>query len=578
MTSKDVMQTLSTCGLGAMLVDCQDRIVAINDAGITLMQGKGQVGASLREIVPIFCEAQPSEECWNIAFGEYLKQCPAPDVSDLAADTRMVVFRNARNDVCHDMLMCVINQVSDSVILCDEQGRVFLLNDAAVRMESLLMQDISGKHLEDVYTVLSGSELEIPRVMEERKPRLNIRQRYVTWHGKDVDVVDDTYPVIVGGKVLGGFSVMKDWTEVDKLHKQVGELQWKLLARSSCQGKENKSLLSAKYQFEDIVYSSPAMHDVIKKSKMSARSDSSVMIYGETGTGKELFAQSIHNASRRSNAPFLAINCAAIPENLLESLLFGTEKGAYTGAESRAGLFEQADGGTLLLDEINSMPLTLQSKLLRVLQDGLIRRVGGMSETHVDVRVISNINIPARQAVEEKKLRLDLFYRLGVVSLNIPPLKQRIEDIPLLAKYFILELNKKLLKNINGLDPEVIEIFRTYPWPGNVRELRHAIEHAMNMLQDDALTITKDSIPDHILAEIPEIEPCYPPKEVATESYTYQTINNIERDMLVRTLREYGGNVSRAAGSLGVSRQNLQYRIKRNGIDLNEIKYGTGDG
>ena len=186
------------------------------------------------------------------------------------------------------------------------------------------------------------------------------------------------------------------------------------------------------------------------------------MIYGETGTGKELLAQSIHNASRRADGPFLAINCAALPENLLEALLFGTEKGVYTGAEHRTGLFEQANGGTLLLDEINSMNISLQAKLLRVLQDGVIRRVGGNTEIHVDVRVLSNINIPPYQAIAENKLRRDLYYRLGVVNIHIPALKDRKEDIALLCKHFIINYNKKFRKNVRNVDYNVLEKFYHY--------------------------------------------------------------------------------------------------------------------
>lgn len=573
MTGKDIMEALSQCGLGAILIDSGDRIIAINRAGLKLMRGKGEVGTSLREVIPIFCGKEPSGEYWNIAFGEYLQQCPTPEVTDLAPDTRMVVFRNARNDACHDMLMCIINQVSDAVILADEQGRIFLFNDACAQMESLLQQEVSGKNLRDIYKILNGGDLEIPRVVDERKPRLNIRQRYVTWHGKEVDIVDNTYPIIMGRKVMGGFSVMRDWTEVDKLHRQVIELQGKLLERNASGGKDKRSFLSAQYQFKDIIYNSAVMSEVINKSKMSAKSDSSVMIYGETGTGKELFAQSIHNASRRADNPFLAINCAAIPENLLESLLFGTEKGAYTGSERRAGLFEQADGGTLLLDEINSMPLPLQPKLLRVIQDGLIWRVGGVSAIHIDVRIISNINIPPWQAVKEGKLRADLLFRLGVVDLTVPPLRERAEDIPLLAKYFILEFNKKLLKNIKGIASDVMEVFHAYNWPGNVRELQHAIEYAMNILPDDALTITKDAIPDHILAGISDLElPYGPDEERAGSPSSDRTIHSIKRDMLIKKLEENSGNISKTARLLGISRQNLQYRIKQNNIDISEMR------
>jgi arginine utilization regulatory protein len=294
------------------------------------------------------------------------------------------------------------------------------------------------------------------------------------------------------------------------------------------------------------------------------------MIYGETGTGKELLAQSIHNASRRSNSPFLAINCAAIPDNLLEGLLFGTEKGAYTGAESRAGLFEQANGGTLLLDEINSMNMLLQSKLLRVLQDGMVRRVGGIKEIHVDVRVLSNTNSPPYQAIEENKLRRDLFYRLGVININIPPLRDHKEDIPLLSKNFILRFNKKLLKNVRNIDSATLELFNSYDWPGNIRELEHAIEHAMNLLPNDRALITPDYVPEHILSSSALLL-CGEGGVPQNPSSFSNAVQNTECQMLRKALLENGGNISKTARSFGISRQNLQYRLKRCGIDAKMI-------
>ena len=311
------------------------------------------------------------------------------------------------------------------------------------------------------------------------------------------------------------------------------------------------------------------MGSVVAQCRRVAKSDSSVMIYGETGTGKELFAQSIHNASPRASGPFLAINCAAIPENLLESLLFGTEKGAYTGAERRAGLFEQADGGTLLLDEINSMNITLQSKLLRVLQDGVIRRVGGMNEIRVDVRVLSNINMPPYEAIAQGRLRRDLFYRLGVVNINVPPLRERREDIPLLAKHFILECNRKLSRAVRDISGETLERFYAYDWPGNVRELQHAIEHAMNVLPDDASVITPEYLPAHITATAHELP--HPARQAAPSSSAgslSDAMQDMERRTICRMLRQTGGNISESARLLQMSRQRLQYRIKRYQIDI----------
>ena len=333
---------------------------------------------------------------------------------------------------------------------------------------------------------------------------------------------------------------------------------------------DNLQSFKAKYKFQDIIYESHTMDHVVKKCKKIAGSESSVMIYGETGTGKEMFSQSIHNASSRSNGPFIAINCAAIPDTLLESLLFGTEAGAFTGSEQRAGLLEQADHGTLLLDEINSMNIELQSKLLRVLQEGKVRRVGGAKEIPVDLRVISNINMPPFQAIEEGKLRRDLFYRLGVVNINIPTLSDRKEDILILAKKFIETCNSKMAKKISSIDTAVLEIFMLYDWPGNIRELQHAVEHAMNIMPDHAKQISPEYLPEHILKKVGLYV------ESGSSYDGFSDLNsikqNVETRAIINALRENSGNMSKTARLLGISRQTLQYRMMKNGIDYKAFK------
>lgn len=497
-------------------------------------------------------------------------RCPAPEVDDLPPHTELVTFRDATDSACHDMLIQILNQMSESVVLCDAENRIWMLNDAAVKMDSILTQDIRGEKIENVYRMLDGTELALPRVIRDKRPLLNLRQYYTTRYGRTIDVVSNNYPIVRGGQIMGAFNIQQDWSELGDLHKKIIDLQAKLLECTAPGKKNTKNILTARYTFRDIISISPAMAGVIAQCRQVARTDSSVMFYGETGTGKELFAQSVHNASRRAKGPFLAINCAAIPENLLESLLFGTEKGAYTGAESRAGLFEQADGGTLLLDEINSMNISLQSKLLRVLQDGVIRRVGGMSEHRVNVRVLSNINIPPYQAIEENKLRRDLFYRLGVVNINIPPLRDRKEDIPLLAKQFIIQCNKKLVRNVSDIDLSVLERFTAYNWPGNVRELQHAIEHAMNVLPDERNIITVHDLPQHILKESTGAK-----QSGRIDGSFHRSVDSFGRGTICRVLQQNGGNISAAARQLKMSRQNLQYYIKRHKIDVAELMRGS---
>ncbi|MGN1014819.1 MAG: sigma-54 interaction domain-containing protein [Butyricicoccus sp.] len=566
MNYKEVMNVLSQAGMGALLLSREGRILEINETGDRLLHGKGAlVGERLKEIAPELCAQGKAPRYQNIAFGEYLLRCSSPEADDLPERTELVVFRDATNDACHDMLVDVVNQLSECVSLYDAEGRVYLLNDAVVQMESIITQDVRGDLVTDLYKTSDESELPLPQVLRTKRPIVNKRMRYTTRFGREMDVVASDYPLMRNGQVLGGVCIMEDCSTIDSLQKQIIDLQQKLTEQ---QGKKKvsktKSSLTAKWNFGDIVYNSANMKRVITQCSRVAKNDSAVMIYGETGTGKEMFAQSIHNASGRRNGPFLAINCAAIPENLLESLLFGTEKGAYTGSERRPGLFEQASGGSLLLDEINSMDISLQSKLLRVLQEGSLRRVGGAEEIQVDVRVLSAINIPPQQAIQENKLRQDLYYRLGVVNITVPPLRERREDILLLSKTFVMQCNKKMGRSISGIDEDTLEVFRTYNWPGNVRELQHAVEHAMNVLPDDASFISPQYLPAHILSEQNKPESA----ERQGDSSLNSRMRGMERSAICAVLRENNGNISASARQLEMSRQNLQYRIKRYKIDV----------
>lgn len=562
------MNYLSECGLGAILIAQDKTIAEYNQIAANLLYTKEILENRPLDLVVKFIPMKKTGEVYgNIGCGRYIKQCPAPEFEDLPPGTKMIVFRDATKDILYEMLLKVVNKLNESIILCDEYSRILFLNEAAVAMDSLPNANVIGKPIGSVYQMESGSYMAIPKVIEERKPLLDIRQDYKTLFGKQVNIIASNYPILEGGKLLGGFAVMQDWSQVDELNKRIIDLQHHLSEQNSSQLKpKSKSALSAKYSFKDIIHISPTMYSVVEKCRQVAKSDSSVMIYGETGTGKELITQSIHSASKRSKQPFLAINCAAIPENLLESMLFGTEKGAYTGAERREGLFEQANGGTLFLDEINSMNISLQSKLLRVVQDGIVRRVGGMNEIRVDVRVLSNINIPPYQAIEEKKLRQDLYYRLGVVNITLPPLRDRKEDIHLLVQHFVRQLNKKMLKNISDIDTKVLEVFLAYNWPGNVRELQHAIEHAMNLIDDNDSLITVAHIPEHILQKT-DTHLSVSEDSVISATSLPNILDEVEQRVLTKALRENNGNISRTARSLGISRQNLQYRLKRMGIE-----------
>jgi nitrogen regulation protein NR(I) len=326
---------------------------------------------------------------------------------------------------------------------------------------------------------------------------------------------------------------------------------------------------------ESLVGKSPAMQQVFKMIGRVAHSDAPVMITGESGSGKELVARAIHQYSQRSTKSFLAINCAAIPENLLESELFGHEKGAFTGAfAQRVGRFEQCDGGTLFLDEIGDMPLGLQGKLLRVLQEGEFSRLGGNETLKTDVRVIAATNQNLEQAVKEKQFREDLFYRLNVVRIQLPPLRQRKEDIPVLADYFLQKIAARKRAPRKQLSEEALRMLEAHPWPGNVRELENTLERAVVLASGDVLL--PKNIPLGTTGNLDTLRPAATPIsslqeaidalfKAATEDPNFELLPWIEREFTLEAMERTKGNQVQAAKLLGITRATLRKRVERYG-------------
>ena len=336
------------------------------------------------------------------------------------------------------------------------------------------------------------------------------------------------------------------------------------------------------FSFNQIVGESTGLRDVFSLAKKVAESEvSSVLLQGESGTGKDLVAKAIHYGSRRSDAPFVTINCAAIPATLIESELFGYEKGAFTDAKTRKeGLFEQAEGGTLFLDEIGELELSVQAKLLRVLEEGAFRRVGGLRDLPLDVRVIAASNRDLKSESEAGRFRLDLYYRLSVIQIDIPPLRDRGDDAILLAQHYVKQFNGRLRKRVRGFAPEVAETFRKYPWPGNVRELRNLIERVM-ILEDGDLITTK-YLPRGVEKEgnnsAPEFATGTSAGSSGHDEHTRQpkdsetsfrlppegvTLDDVEMSLVRQALERSNGNQTRAAELLGISRDQLRYRLKK---------------
>jgi len=318
--------------------------------------------------------------------------------------------------------------------------------------------------------------------------------------------------------------------------------------------------LVSRYRIEHIVGNSPPMRKVFERIHQAAATDATVLLQGETGTGKELVARAIHYNSRRRNNRFVPLNCAGLVESILESELFGHEKGAFTGATStRVGMFEYADHGTLFLDEIGDMPMSSQVKLLRVLEQGEIVRVGSNEPIRVDVRLIAATNQNLQDKIREGAFRRDLFYRLNVVSINLPPLRERRSDIVLLVDHFLRELSRMHGKSITHISPEVKKLLLRYDWPGNVRELRNCLEHMVVLTTDSVLG--EDDLPEYLLGELENV-----PQRLTIEALAGQPLEEVEKQHIARTLELVDGNREKAAELLGIGERTLYRKIQKYGL------------
>lgn len=324
--------------------------------------------------------------------------------------------------------------------------------------------------------------------------------------------------------------------------------------------------LQQRYSFENMIGKSKAMQEVYGLIEKSSTTDSTVLITGESGTGKEMAARAIHFLSRRSERPFVSINCAALPENLLESELFGHVKGSFTGAVAdKKGMFEVAQRGTLFLDEVGETSAWTQVKLLRALQERKIRRVGGTEEIPVDVRIIAATNLDLKRRIEEGKFREELFYRLNVISFEMPPLRKRVEDIPLLVQHFLQKYCQQMGKKMKRLAPDVISYFETYPWPGNVRELENVIERVVAI--EDRETVTAASLPREIVA---------PPRKAVSaltippQFNLMDHLDDVAREYITRARAMAGGNLRKTASLLGISYRSLRHMIQKYGLNKTE--------
>lgn len=499
-----------------------------------------------------------------------------------------------------------LDHMIEAIYICDTEQNLIYFNKAAERLDGYLLSEVKGRSTYELYG-LDERHSPMLRALTTERPVVNEEFSYYV-NGKEIVQLCNAGPIYDEGRLVGAYTVQRDLTMFKNMVEQNIALQ------NAMNYQRSIGALPENDPFSNIVGISETFQRCVEQARQAAKTTSSVMLIGSTGSGKEVFARAIHDGSDRRKKPFLALNCAAIPETLIEGILFGTTKGVYTGAVEKDGILAQAEGGTVFLDEINSMPLVSQAKLLRVLEERKIMKLGSDKETPIDIRIISSTNESPAEAIRNGHMREDLFYRLSVVQVLIPPLRERKEDIPHLVRYFVDKYNKRFHKNVLGADSNVMSVFMDFSWQGNVRQLKACIESAMNFAKDGGW-ITLSDLPVYVFEDVespdnryrqwikvknkvisdtayshyvaepmnigaeavsasPVVEDMNPVVSVPAVSreYAYSLeedvdvlaeIRSEEKEEIIVALKQYKGNITKAAASLGMSRQSLSYRMKK---------------
>lgn len=459
-------------------------------------------------------------------------------------------------DFYRELLEILIMYVDEGIHVIDKDGKTVVYNRAMEGLEGLESNEVMNKKLLEVFPSLDENTSTLCRTMSSGEYIFERYQSYINKKGYNITAVNTTIPITRDNVILGAVEISKDFTKVKELYDRIINLT---------HNGEVKTKDNSKISFENIIGCSPKFLRVIDTAQKAAKSSSCVLIYGETGTGKEVLTRCMHNDGEKKDGPFIAVNCAALPEGLLEGILFGTVKGGFTGAVNRPGLFEQAFGGTILLDEINSMSVSLQAKLLRVLQEGYVRRIGDVKDIKLDVKIIATTNEDPYTAIVNGNLRKDLYYRLSVINIVIPALRDRKEDIPLFIKEFIKKYNIEFSKDVWDVSTDVYDAFMSYSWPGNVRELKNYIEGAMNMVTGHILGV------EHFTMQVQEtlfVKHILQPVKKEAKEFKFDEpldkyLEDIERDILAKALVRCENNISEASRILKIKRQTLQHKMKK---------------
>lgn len=446
-------------------------------------------------------------------------------------------------------LESIMESMHEGIVVVDKTGHITMLNKAYSEFLAVDPKAVVGKHVADV---IENTRMHL--VAQEGKAEVTDIQKI-----KDNTCIVTRIPIVKDGEIIGavGNVVFKDIRELKslagKLHKLESELEY--------YKEELFKAYGGKFTFESIIGNSQQIEWLRDVAGKAAKGTSTVLILGESGTGKELFAHAVHNASRRRQGPFIKVNCAALPENLLEAELFGYEEGAFTGARKggKPGKFELANGGTIFLDEIGEMPLAMQVKLLRVLQERELERLGATKTIKLDIRVIAATNRDLEAMIEQNQFRQDLYYRLNIFTLQIPPLRERTEDIPLLCQMLLKKIRNQIEHWVEGVTPEAMALLMQYNWPGNVRELENVLERVINLMDDETMIA-----PEHLPSMLKKLNRTTAKDEDGDGAHELADIkDDAEKQAIMRALTAAEGNKSKAARLLGIHRSGFYQKLQK---------------
>ena len=467
-------------------------------------------------------------------------------------------YSGERDTLLDDVFVRRLHQIFDPIdipfIIVNKASEVLMINEAFTEYLNFPRDQVIGRKVQEI-----DPNSRFPYVLKSKKAEIAYKHTFSNGHTAVVNrvpVLDDT------GEVVYGFGMVV-FDDISKL-KEALDKNKLLEDKLSVYKNELKSIRGAKYSWESIIGHAPSMQDVKHMASRSAKTQSNVLIVGESGTGKELFAHAIHNDSLKAEGPFIKINCAAIPKDLLESELFGYEEGAFTGAkkQGKIGKFELANGGTIFLDEIGDMPMSMQVKILRVLQEKEIERIGSHKTVPVDCRIIAATNKNLQEAIKDGEFREDLYYRLNVINIEVPPLRCRKEDMDVLTFKLMNKLSEQLGRYVNSISNEALEALKAYNWPGNIRELENIIERAINLTDKECIEI--QHLPSYLLEyqsvpkDMPEAKTVHQPLMTLRDA-----VEEVEKATIIRTLKAVNGNKLQAAKLLEISRTSLYEKVEK---------------